>query len=177
MSTPRRASDTTSLLPTYIKTPIPFKVDFQLFMLATQKHYLHDVENRKLWAIWVHIKILVVWNVMSYRNVNSYRIGEAYCLHFRKEEICESWIVNQGDEDQFTNWYRGNHGLQRHTSPVLVFVWNYFFAFLQKLYIYNTYGGYTCYFRNSNIRTAPQFQAVRLFHNVRSRNAGRHRCS
>lgn len=72
-------------------------------MLATQKHYLHDVENRKLWDIWVHIewliKILVVWNGMPCRNVNSYRFGEAYCLHFQKQGI-----VKQGDEDQFTTY-------------------------------------------------------------------------
>ena len=49
----------------------------------------------------------------------------------------------------------------------------FFFAFLQKLYIYDTYGVYTCYFCNSNIRTATQFQGVRLFHDVRVRKAGR----
>jgi transposase-like protein len=50
------------------------------------------------------------------------------------------------------------------------------FHILTNLYIYNTYGGYTCYFCNSNVRTAPQFQAVRLFHDVRSRSAGRQQC-
>jgi len=34
-----------------------------------------------------------------------------------------------------------------------------------------------CYFCNWNIRKAPQFQAVRLYHEVRARNAGRQRCS
>jgi hypothetical protein len=82
-------------------------------MLATLKHYLHDVENKKLWDIWVHIawlmKIHVVWNVMPCRNVNSYGFGEAYRLHFPQQRIKECWIVNQGDS---------NHGLQRHTSCV-----------------------------------------------------------
>jgi hypothetical protein len=33
-------------------------------------------------------------------------------------------------------------------SAVLLRLWNYFFAFFKTLYIYNTYGGYTYYFRN-----------------------------
>jgi hypothetical protein len=41
---------------------------------------------------------------MPCRNANSYRFGEAYCLHFQKQGIYESWIVNQGDEDQFTKY-------------------------------------------------------------------------
>jgi hypothetical protein len=57
------------------------------------------------------------------------------------------------------------------------FVNHIIFRVLNNNYIYNTYRGYTCYFCNSNIRTAPQFQIVRLFHDVRSRNALRHRCS
>ena len=33
------------------------------------------------------------------------------------------------------------------------------------------------YFCNCNISTAPQFQAVRYFHDVRARDAGRQRCA
>jgi len=37
------------------------------------------------------------------------------------------------------------------------------FRIVTKLYIYNTYRGYTCYLCNWNIPTAPQFQAMRSF--------------
>jgi len=102
-------------------------------MLATLKHYLHDIGNKKLWDIWVHIawlmKIHVVWNVIPCRNVNSYRFGEAYRLHFQKQGINESWIVNQGDEDHFTK-FTGIVAITdcSATSPVWVCVFGITFS-------------------------------------------------